>query len=109
MKTTVPIFFIALFLAVAVAGCGQPAGQPKYQTYGLGWWPGYTNLELDIIYQNVETKTNITSLEHAVNILGQYGYQVVAVTGDTSINRTFYLQRQYRGQDNCSFCLMPPN
>ena len=100
MKTLAAIFFAACLLS----GCGQD----KSQTVSLAWWNGYTNLSLTITAPNVQVITNVDTLEQAANILGQYGWQTVSVTGNDDASRVMYLKRLYRGNDNCIVALVPP-
>jgi hypothetical protein len=95
----------AIFATCVLCGCGQ---ENKFQTASISWWPGATNLELTISANNAQITTNIDSLEQGANILGQYGWQLVSVTGDSDANRVFYMKRRYQGSDTCTVTLIPP-
>lgn len=98
---------LAAIIIAAFLLCG--CGRDHFQTQSFAWWNGCTNLQLNIIYKSVYTKTNVDTLEQAVNILGQYGWQLTSVTGDNDANRIMYLQRRYRGNDECLVSLVPPS
>jgi len=117
---TILVILCGLILAVGCSrqSSNQPAAQPnvQYETLTLDWLIenqaatdlGFTNHCLDII-TDTDTKTNsdytdVYSLEDTANILGKYGWYLVAV-GNDGMHETWYMERQARA-DKKRFALV---
>jgi dissimilatory sulfite reductase (desulfoviridin) alpha/beta subunit len=107
---------IILAVAALLCGCNKPAApaatEPaKYETGTIAMWDsdsmrdlGYTHHTLMIWTKSGIIKTNVETLDHAANILGQYGWELVSAATDGH-QEIYHLKRQ--SQAKGQFSLSP--